>query len=324
MDDKHSPRQRTKHILVPLYSQTGQLAEIVQQILAPLRTNANIVIHEVPIRPKTAYPFPWPFFRFLDVFPESIHEKAPAIEAIDWSSYPEFDLILLPYQVWYLAPSLPVQGLLQSTGFKNQVRGKPVITIIGCRNMWMLAQEKMKSQLKTLGARLLDNIVFTDQGSTLASFITVPRWMWTGRRNAFWGFPAAGVSEQDKLGARRFGKALCDALEKDEERNSDPLLSGLAAVTVHPELLTSEKAGTRSFYLWGKLLMAGGKPGSALRLPLLTLYICFLVLLIITIVPISLLLQKLLKPLLASKLKRAKHYYELPSGSGIERLKYYE
>lgn len=313
-----------KRILVPIYSQSGQLTEITQQILRPLQEAGEFDITLLPLEPVTPYPFPWPFFRFLDAFPESIYQVAPPLKPLAIGENDEFDLIILPYQVWYLAPSLPVTALLQDPLFQRIARGKPVVTVIACRNMWHLAQEKVKTALQALGARLLDNVVLTDQGGTFATFITVPRWLWTGKSNGFWGLPPAGVHPDEIARSRRFGLALRDALRQDKELHHQPLLAGLGAVTAEPTLLVSEGAATRSFMVWGKLVRAMGQPNAAARVPILFLYVIFLKILIITVVPISLLLQLLLRPLLRRKLLAAKHYFEAPSGSGIERLKQYE
>ncbi|MES2822101.1 MAG: dialkylresorcinol condensing enzyme [Pseudomonadota bacterium] len=313
-----------KRILVPLYSQSGQLTDITQKILAPLQEANEFDIVFVALKPVTPYPFPWPFFQFLDAFPESIYQVAPPLEPLALLDSDEFDLIILPYQVWYLAPSLPVTALLQDPVFKRIAAGKPVVTIIACRNMWHLAQEKMKKILQAIGARLLDNVVLTDQGGTFATFITVPRWLWTGRSNAFWGLPAAGVHPDEIQRSRRFGLALRDALRQNQEKLDQPLLAGLGAVNAEPTLLVSEGAATRSFIVWGKLVRALGPPGGAARIPVLFLYMIFLKILIITVVPISLMLQLLLRPFLRSKLAAAKHYFESPSGSGKERLNQYE
>jgi hypothetical protein len=320
--------KNSKHILVPMYSQSGQLSKIVQQILAPLQATAGIRVTLLPIKLIKPYPFPWPFFQFLDVFPESVYGVAPSIEPLDFSCLEnrdvvDVDLIILPYQVWYLAPSLPVQALLQDPQFRRIANGKPVVTIVACRNMWYLAHESIKKILLSMRARLLDNIVLTDQGGTFATFITVPRWLWTGKTNAFWGLPAAGVHPDEIKRSLRFGLALRDALLLDLEKGDNPMLKGLAAVTAEPTLLVSEKAATRSFRIWGKLLIAVGKPGAFARRPILFLYVIFLALLIITVVPLSLLLQ-LLRPFLGEKLEIIKNYYEAPSGSGKERLAQYD
>ena len=313
-----------KRILVPLYSQSGQLIQIVKQILAPLHECDGFEIIYLPLVPLRPYPFPWSFFRFLDAFPESIHQVAPALEVLGLNGNEEFDLIVLPYQVWFLAPSLPIQALLQDPRFKRLAKDKPVITIIACRNMWHLAQEKIKISLQKLGARLLDNVVLTDQGGTFATFITVPRWLLTGKSTAFWGLPPAGVHPNEIARSRRFGLALKDALLQNLEQKDEPLLSGLEAVKAEPTLLISEHAGTRSFTIWGKLVRLMGQPGALARIPVLIFYIIFLVCLIITVVPISLLLQSMLRPLLQKKMARDKLYFESPSGSGNERLRLYE
>jgi hypothetical protein len=313
-----------KRILVPLYSQSGQLTRITEQILAPLQESDEFDITLLPIKPLKPYPFPWSFFRFLDAFPESIHQVAPPIEPLGLTDKDTFDLIILPYQVWFLSPSLPTQALLQDAMFQRVVRDKPIVTIIACRNMWHMAQEKLKASLQHIGARLLDNVVLTDQGGTFATFFTVPRWLLTGKSTPFLGLPAAGVHPDEIKRARRFGLALRDALRQNQEKNNQPLLSGLQAVKAEPTLLVSERAGTRSFTIWGKLLRAIGQPGDAARAPVLFLYVVFLITLIITVVPISLLLQLIMRPFLRGKIAAAKQYLEAPSGSGSERLQQYE
>jgi uncharacterized membrane protein len=49
-------------------------------------------------------------------------------------------------------------------------------------------------------------------------------------------------------------------------------------------------------------------------LPLLALFCVYLVTMILTIVPTSLVLQRLTRPLLARRLRSLQAYYELPSG----------
>ena len=87
----------------------------------------------------------------------------------------DFDLIIVFYQVWFLAPSLPVTAFLQHPLAGVLFNNKPVITVIACRNMWLKAQEKMKMMLTHLGARLIDNVVLFDRGNVFATLITTPR-----------------------------------------------------------------------------------------------------------------------------------------------------
>lgn len=316
---------RRKRVLVVQYSQSGQLAAVLRALVAPLQEAVGVVdVHIERLQPQPAYPFPWTFFRFLDAFPESALLQPPALSPLTLTGDEDFDLVILPYQVWFLAPSPPVTAFLRHPAAQRLLRGRPVVTVIACRNMWLTAQEKMKTLLAACGARLIDNVVLTDPGPTLATFITTPRWLLTGRRDALWGLPPAGLAAAQIAATRRFGLALRDALAHDAERGSAPLLSGLGAVRADPRLYISEKAGTRSFFVWGRLLRAAGRPGSARRLPLLLLYVAFLVVMIVTVVPTSLLVQRLLRPGIGHWLLTLRQRFELPSGSATDRLAQYE
>lgn len=313
-----------KRVLVLSYSQTGQLTEITGRIVEPLQQDVRIAVHIETLCPVTPYPFPWKFFSFLDAFPESAHMVAPPLQPLSLSGDEDFDLVILPYQVWFLAPSLPITAFLKHPLAKKLLAGKPVVTVIACRNMWMLAQEKMKGLLDVCGARLLDNVVLVDPSPTMASLLTTPLWLLSGKRDLLPWLPAAGVDADSIQAASRFGLALREALHNDQERGVAPLLTGLKAVDSNPHLLVSEKAATRSFYLWGKLLRAVGEPGQSRRRPFLILYVIFLIALILTIVPLSLLIQGLLRPLLRRQFAELKQKFDAPSGSGMERMHLHE
>lgn len=313
-----------KNVLVIQYSQSGQLTRLTEQITAPLRADPRIRVQVLTLVPQKPFPFPWPFFTFLDAFPESAHLVPPALAPLPLTGDEDFDLIVLPYQVWFLAPSQPVTAFLKHPLAKQVLRGKPVVTVIACRNMWLMAHDKLKGLLADAGARLIDNVVLTDPGPTMATFFTTPRWVLTGNKAGFWGMPPAGLNEAQIKGSRRFGLALRDALAADREKGTQPLLAGLGAVQVEPRLYISERAGSRSFHVWGKLLMAAGRPGAWQRKPLLLLYVIFLIVMIITVVPTSLALQALLRPFMGGWLTKIKAQFEQPSGSSTERSHTYE
>jgi hypothetical protein len=313
-----------KRVLVISYSQTGQLAAITERLLEPLRADPGIVVQVETLAPLPDFPFPWSISRFFDAFPESAHLVPPALAPLGLSGDEVFDLVILPYQVWFLAPSQPVTAFLKHPVAAKLLRGKPVVTVIACRNMWLLAQEKMKGMLADVGAHLIDNVELTDRAPTMATLITAPAWLLTGKRRPIPGLPVAGVSQSDTDRSIRFGRALRDALRDGREKTRTSLLGGLAAVEANPRLLVSERAATRSFYLWGKLLRAAGGPGATARKPLLLLYVLFLITLILTIVPLSLLLQALLRPFLTQRLTCLKQRFEQPSGAGTERLSQYD
>ena len=303
-----------KRVLLVHFSQTGQLTRVARRLSSPLAGGGDVELVEEVLRPRPPYPFPWSLRRFLDAMPETVLLEPPALEPFSVPAGERFDLVILAYQVWYLAPSGPMTAFLKSETGKRLLRGRPVVTVIACRNMWLLAQESVKRLIQEAGARLLDNVVFTDQGGTLATFVTTPRWLLTGRRDSFWGLPAAGVAEEEIANAGRFGRALLDALRAGRECKDAPMLAGLGAARVDPGLIFSERAARRAFSAWSRLIRLGGAPGSIARVPMLALFSVYLVAMILTVVPTSLLVQRITRPLFAARLRSLQTYYELPSG----------
>lgn len=311
-----------KKILVISYSQSGQLNELCHNVVMPLQESGTVDVTIKQIKPLKAYPFPWDFMTFMDCFPESVYLDPPSIETLNDDE--EYDLVILCYQVWFLSPSLPITAFLKSQYAQKKLKNKPVITVIGCRNMWIMAQEKVKRLLLELEAKLIDNIVLIDQGNSLATFVTTPRWMLTGKRNSLWGiFPKAGIAQKELDTANRFGKAILKGLQEDKEKEFKPLCQGLNAVNVDVTLIKSEQIATKSFMIWGKLIRKIGPQGSLKRRPVVMLYVLFLLLIILTIVPLNMIIQTILRKINKDKIMKQKEFYELPSGSGKERLKEY-
>ncbi|TNF34502.1 MAG: dialkylresorcinol condensing enzyme [Gammaproteobacteria bacterium] len=309
-----------KRVLVISYSQTGQLAEVVQSVTAPLAADPAIdLVHEI-LRPCEPYPFPWPFLHFFNTFPETVYEQPKPIAPLQVDPDASFDLIILAYQVWFLSPAQPVMAFLQSEAATRLLKGRPVMTLIACRNMWLQAQGVMQQHLQRLGARLVDNAVLVDRAHPAATFISTPMWMLTGDRGPFLGgrVPAAGIPADVIANARRFGEAICQQLpDWDGQR---PMLAGLGAVTVNERLIASETIARRSFLIWGKLLRRIGAPESRLRRFVLCFYILFLVTMILTVVPISAIIKRLLAPLTRDRIARQRAELAAPSGEGTERM----
>jgi len=298
-------------VLIVYYSQTGQLSALAQYFAKPLQ-QAGVVTDCVPLVPQQPYPFPWRFWRFFDTFPETAHLRPAPIEPPQ-IPHDDYDAVVIAYTVWFLAPSQPITAFLQRPETRRLLAGKPVITLIGCRNMWLAAQEKMKTLLAANGAQLVGNIVKTDACGTAASFVTTPAWLLTGNKRYFRSLPAAGIAENELADGARFGEKLRDALLAGAPLD-ETLFQNMGAARVDEKLIFSEKAASRSFYLWGRLLMAAGRVSPVLRRVLLAVYIAFLVTLILTVIPVSIVLKKLLHPLLKNRLAQAKRYYAAPSG----------
>jgi len=289
--------------------------------MEPLEHVPGVEVVWENIRPRQPYPFPWPFLKFFDTFPECVYLDPPEIEPSGIDADSRFDLVIVAYQVWFLSPSLPMVAFLRSETARRVLDKTPVITLIGCRNMWLSAQEKMRNLLNDLGARLVDNVVLQDQGPPWATFVTTPRWVLTGKKDGFWGiFPPAGISEAEINSAARFGRALIRAIPLIQSGQQGPFLTGLGAVKVNPGYITGEKLAHRSFLLWGRLLRTLGPAGSPVRRGVLVLYIIFLVTLILTVLPVSMVLRALARPFMRAKLAAQVQILEAPSGSSVERL----
>lgn len=312
-------QQRVPRVLVLHYSQTGQLSRVLDSVLKPLREAGNIELVIQSLTPVEDYPFPWPFIRFINTFPEAAHDVGCPLQPLsNIRADDEFDLIILGYQVWFLSPSIPVTGFLQSADAARLLNGKPVVTVVACRNMWLMAQEKVKGHLQRLRAHLVGHVALTDAAGTAASFLSTPLWVLTGNKGPFpLGIPAAGVAEKEIADAARFGDAIVAGLQGKVPMDGS-LLQGLGAVRVNDKLIASEKVGARSFYLWGKLFRACGGPDAPLRKPLALIYAIFLLTLILTVVPITAVIKKALSPLVAKRTLKQKRYFSAPSGE--ERL----
>jgi len=302
-----------KKVLVLYYSQSGQMKRMVDSVTAPLKESSEVKVDFRKIKPVKKYPYPWPFYPFFDAFPEAIYMNGCEVEPLE-DLEEEYDLIILGYTIWFLSPSIPVTGFMQSPQAKQLFKDKPVVTLIACRDMWVMAQEKMKTVLKNVGATLIDNVVLTDQGGSIYAFITTPRWLLTGKKDPFWVFPAAGVSDEDLKNSRRFGERLLEGLQKDEEKQKRPMLKNMGAVTVNGKLVGTEKIATRSFMVWGKLIQAAGAPGSFARKIVITIYAVFLATLVLTIVPLNILVRRLIYPFRKEAIEKSVKYYEEPSG----------
>ncbi|MDO5639623.1 MAG: dialkylresorcinol condensing enzyme [Neisseria sp.] len=307
----NSKQPHTPRVLIVYYSQTGQLARMAEAFAAPLR-QSGAAVEMLPLRPQRPYPFPWPFWRFFNTFPETVHLQPAPIETPQFA-HAHYDLVVIAYTVWFLSPSQPVTAFLQHPAAREILRGTRVMTLIGCRNMWLMAQEKMKTLLADAGAVLTDNVVKIDACSSAWSFVTTPLWLLTGKQQGAAWMPRAGIAEAEIADCARFGARVGECLAGPSE-SARPMLRGMGAVRVNERLVFSETAAARSFYLWGKLLLAAGRVSPLLRRGVLALYIVFLIAIILTLVPLSALLKRLFAPLLADKIRRQKAYFSEPSG----------
>ncbi len=289
-------------------------------MLSPLAGvgDAEVIWREV--RAKPPYPFPWPVPKFLDAFPESVLMEPCEIETLQLDALPPVDLVILAYQVWYLAPSIPISSFLRSAD-ATVLRGKPVITVVNGRDKWISAQEKVKQALRDLGAQLIDNVAFIHAGSPFQHTVTTLRWLWTGKKEAFGSFPSAGVSEADIQGAPRFGVAIRQALEQGTWNNGQPILRGLGAVEVDGDTILQEGIARPIFWTWATWVRAAGRLGRPVRAVMLLLFGACLLSLLVIAAPIVLVYRIFFAPFQREQTAKRIAYYEQPSGSSKEKVR---
>jgi len=307
---------RASKILVVHYSSpSGQLSEVIRNLTAPLAETGGIELRQIVLRPKRPYTFPWPILRFFDTFPETIYLDPPELEPLGLAPGERFDLVILGYQVWFLSPSLPTTAFLKSPEAKALFKDTPVVTVIACRDMWLMAQERVKELLTLHGARLVGNVVLVDEAGSVGSFLATPLWMMTGNRGPMLGgiIPRAGVKPEQIRDSRRFGERIAATLTGGQALDTG-LLRNLGAVKVNTKLITTEKAARRSFLGWGALLRTLGPQGSWQRQPVVAFYILFLITLLILVLPLSALLKTLMAPLLRKRIAAQRAYFSAPSG----------
>jgi len=302
----------SKRVLVLHYSQSGQSARAAASFVSTLDP-ARFEVRMEPVRAKTGYPFPWTFWGFFGVLPDCVLGHAPEIEPPGFSPDEKFDLVILVYQVWFLAPSLPIQGFLASP-WARVLRDTRVITLVVCRNMWHTASETMKARLAALGALHIDNVVLTDPSPPIASFVTTPRWMFTGKQDRFMGFPPAGVPEEEIRRLSRFGAAISRAESALEGRDARPILRGLGAVEVEPRFVVPELIGRLSFRPWARAIDAAGRAGALARRAAIFLFFLYLVFAILVLVPLAALARLLFHPLVKRPIAAYVERLKRPSG----------
>ncbi|WP_108807403.1 hypothetical protein [Aquimarina spinulae] len=300
-----------KHVLVIHYSQSGQLTEIVKNIAFPMASSEEIKVTHHKIEMENPYPFPWNKKAFFGVFPETflqVPEKTkPLPEEITNQKY---DLVILGYQIWYLTPSLPTTSFLNTAEAKKILSGTPVITVIGCRNMWIMAQEKMKKKLNQLNANLVGHIVLTDRHLNHISLITISHWMFSGKKGNYLGvFPKPGVSQKDIDESVKFGHVISKHIAKN---NYDTLQNDLLlekAVKIKPFLIIVDKRGNILFSKWAKFIIAKGKKNSQKRFFWEKMFNKYLLFAIWFIAPIVFILFLLTYLFLIPKIRKDKKYY---------------
>ncbi len=293
-----------KKILAIYYTQSGQLGHIADSFTSAFR-DAGALVESVQVQPRPSFDFPWSSKRFFDAMPESVLgipvELAPFELKED-----SYDLIIFAYQPWFLSPSIPATAVLHHPLFRAVLKNTPVITLIGARNMWLKAQERVKEAIRQYGANLVGNIVLIDKNNNFVSAITIVYWMMNGKKDRKWGiFPKPGVADEDIANARLFGNTVLPYLNNGNWAALQPELVQLKAVEVKPDLMFIEPRAVKIFNIWAGFIVKRKN-----RTAWLLVFKYYLMIALFVIAPILLIINTLLfKPFLSKSINKKKQYY---------------
>jgi hypothetical protein len=294
----------SKKVLVIYYTQTGQLGDIIDSLTAPLAAAGN-TIEVVKVQPATTYPFPWKGKSFFAVMPDCVLGVPTELQPVQLKES-AYDLIVLGYQAWFLSPSIPSNSILHHPAIKAVIKGTPVVTITGARNMWISANIRIRKSLQELGAKHVGNIALVDKHANPVSFVTILYWMFSGKRDRYLNlFPRPGVSDEDIKGCTVFGNIIQQHLGNNNYDGMQDALLEKKAVVIKYNLMFIESKARRLFAIWANLIVKRKN-----RTAWLVAFKYYLIIALFIAAPIILTVDAILfKPFLSARVKRQKQYY---------------
>ena len=293
-----------KKVLAIYYSQSGQLAQIVDRLTQPLLA-AGASVETVRIEPVPDYPFPWTTDRFYAVMPDCVLGVPSKLKlfSLQQTSY---DLIILGYQPWFLYPSIPVNTLLHDAAFLEVIRNTPVLTVTGARNMWLNTFLEIKKLLLFANARLVGNIALIDRHPNHISFVTIFHWLLGGKKDRYLNiFPYPGVSAADIEHTSSYGSTVVPCLMNNQWSDLQEDLVRNNAVNTHYSLMLLESTAIPTYEKWARFIVKRKK-----RKVWLTVFRYYLLFSLFVAAPILLAIDGLLiRPFSSRRIREKRHYY---------------
>ncbi|OUR98867.1 hypothetical protein A9Q84_05495 [Halobacteriovorax marinus] len=286
-----------KKALVITYSQIGQTKKAITTLCNSLE--GVYQINHFEIQPHKDIKFPWGMSDFFRAFPNCVNGITPEIQPIPKEiTSKDYDLVIIGYQIWFLSASLPFQAVLKDPSLQKIIQGKPVIGVVTSRNMWISGVTKTNNTLLEIGAKTIRNLVLCDTAPNWATFVTTPRWMLTGKKNAFWIFPEAGIAVSEFKRVEELGRDICAQTDSIQELDTVKHSHGQELIAVLMEYI-----GIRVFTVWARLIEKLTKENCLSRDILLIFFRVNLVSLILTVLPVMTLLKVIIYPLFTQKVR---------------------
>ena len=283
------------HIAVFYYTQTGQLLDIIKSVLSfPEKKGCKVTYKEIV--PERAFAFPWSKESFYEAFPESRAEIPVKIKEIDFSDIADADLVILGYQPWFLAPSIPFASFIDEEKTAIYLKGKKVITVVGSRNMWISSHMSIKRRLDKYGCNWCGNIALEDRHNNYISVLTIFRWLIDGQKCASKFLPAAGVSEKDIASAAVHGDSIYNSLISGDFSTLQKKIIENGGAEFHPQIYFVESNGNKLWGKWATFVLEKGGYGDKNRAFRLKLFKYYLLTVIFAASPFGLLFFYLTYP----------------------------
>jgi hypothetical protein len=241
--------------------------------------HAGCSVTRAELRPARQYPFPWSPLEFFGAFADTVAGPPPTLEPCDVSLEENYDLVVLAYQVWFLAPSPPARAIFSSP-IAELLRDTPVITLVACRNMWYSAAVQMRALADRAGARSAGSVVAVDSSPPWATFVMTPRWLMTGRTDPMLGMPSPGIGAEGMAAIANAGRELAKRLSAGA-----PAMMLQASTAVDPPLAAADRLAAVAFRAWAHTIRAAPSR-FGVRVCLNTAFVAWLLVAIVTVMPI--------------------------------------
>lgn len=288
------------------YTQTGQALQIADKICEPFEKEGCEVIRK-EIVPERSYPFPWSSMEFFQVFPESRLGIPCKLKPIDLSDIQDADLVIIAGQSWYLSWSIPLHSFFLTEEIRNYLKGRNIVVSMGCRNMWVMTQQKTREYIREIGGNYVGFICLQDKTPNLISGITIIRWLFYNKKYATRFLPASGVSQEEIDNATVYGQIIYEKLQqKNDFSDLQKKLIEKNAVTFLSTVYFVEKNGYRMWGQWAKLIIKKGDYNDPKRRPFLRLFCVYLFFVLYVVSPFAMIFFFLTYPFRRGSLKKAK------------------
>jgi hypothetical protein len=248
--------------------------------------NPEFEVEYLKIEMQNDFPFPWNRKAFFGIMPDSVQERPHPLKSIDPEQV-KYDVVVWGYQVWFLSPAVPFNSFLEGDLAKRLLKNTKVVTVIGGRNMWVMAQESIRKKLKRMNSKLVGNIALVDNSPNLVSVVTIIYWLFHGKTDRLLNlFPKPGIRSEDIEKCVLYGKEIEKCVLENNFKNLQVNLVKNGAVIPKPDIISMETKAKKVFSVWAKIINASGKSGSFGRKVVLFLFEIYLYFVILFLSPL--------------------------------------